>query len=234
MATALLLTWIAGFVDAVGFLAFAHIYTANMSGNSVAIGIDLSKGQWPQFALRLWPVVMYVAGLLLGRALIEFGAVRGIQRIASIAFACEVLLLGFVSSGITSGLYAAIALLAGAMGIQNATLTKFSSLTLNTGFVTGTLVKFSEQVVAYGMVLFRTIRSGRPAADPLRHKSFRMSLFLGLSWLAYVAGAAAGAWGKILAGTIALVVPIMGLASLTIVDVLRPLAIQEEEQARTV
>ena len=35
------LTWIAGFVDAVGFLALVQIYTANMSGNSVAIGIRL-------------------------------------------------------------------------------------------------------------------------------------------------------------------------------------------------
>ncbi|MBV9760400.1 MAG: DUF1275 family protein [Acidobacteriaceae bacterium] len=38
-----IITWLAGYVDAVGFLSLSHIYTANMSGNSVAVGIQLAS-----------------------------------------------------------------------------------------------------------------------------------------------------------------------------------------------
>lgn len=234
LAAAVLLTWIAGFVDAVGFLAFARIYTANMSGNSVAVGIFLSARQWPQFMLRLWPIVIYVVGLVLGRGLIEIGAARKQRRIASVAFGCEVVLLGIVASGIEDAQYVGIALLAAAMGIQNAALTKFSSLDLHTGFVTGTLVKFSEQFVGYVTGLVRLLGRGESIADSFRHESFRMSLFLGLTWTAYVVGAAAGGWGKAAIETRAVVVPIIGLALLILLDVFRPLGVQEEQQQQRI
>lgn len=60
LSVALALTWIAGVVDAIGFLSFAQIYTANMSGNSVAFGIALAEQNWPKAFLRFWPVLLYV------------------------------------------------------------------------------------------------------------------------------------------------------------------------------
>ncbi|MGE3809415.1 MAG: DUF1275 family protein, partial [Gemmataceae bacterium] len=35
----LLLTWSAGIVDGVGFLILFHMFTAHMSGNSIAMGV---------------------------------------------------------------------------------------------------------------------------------------------------------------------------------------------------
>jgi uncharacterized membrane protein YoaK (UPF0700 family) len=232
---ALFLTWIAGFVDAVGFLAFANIYTANMSGNSVAIGITAAERDWPRFALRLWPVAIYFAGLLCGRTLIEIGARERIRRIASVGFTIEIgLLLACIFVAHVRWLYPGIGLLALAMGIQNATLTHFSSLTLNTGFVTGTMVKCAEQFVGYGTWLFDELRKGqaigRTLARSPEQPAFRIGVFLAFAWIMYVIGALVGAFGKAIAGGTSLLVPIAGLLIMSGVDLFRPLAIREEQQ----
>ncbi len=235
------LTWIAGFVDAVGFLTFASIYTANMSGNSVALGISLAQHRWPMVLFRFWPILFYIFGLVFGRTLIEVGARQRTRHIACVAFGCEVLLLGIVSFFDPNARYEsmgwqrlAIALLATAMGIQNSTLTRFSSLTLHTGFVTGTLVEFAEQFVAYGTFLWDTLRNGTPFVEAFAtsadQKSFRLALVLALTWMAYVFGAALGAVGKRITQSQALVVPVIGLVLLIAIDLYQPLAIQEERQ----
>lgn len=238
---AAILTWVAGFVDAVGFLAFAHIYTANMSGNSVAAGIGLGQNNWPMFILRLWPVFTYLLGLIFGRSLIEVGARLRVSRIASAAFACEVIALTAVDlDGKGSGNaphteWASIALLAWAMGMQNAALTRFSSLTLHTGFVTGTLLKFAEQLVKYGSWIWdesfanRTpiIRALRLSA---RQESFRLSCLLMSIWIGYVLGAAVGAWGRSFAGTRGLAVPILCLLLLIGIDLRTPLGEKDERK----
>ncbi len=236
------LTWIAGLVDAVGFLTFSRIYTANMSGNSVALGIGLDHRKWPDIALRFWPILLYVFGLIIGRMAIEIGARRRMRRIASIAFGFEVLLLVFaILSGKVAGavphaqwVYVGIALLATAMGIQNAALTHFSSLTLHSGFVTGTLLKFAEELVRYGTWVWDNLKQqgtfSRALAKSACQPSFRLSLFLAVTWLAYVIGAITGAWGTSVLRLNTLVIAIAGLVLLIAVDVFSPLAIQEEKE----
>jgi uncharacterized membrane protein YoaK (UPF0700 family) len=219
-AVAILLTWIAGFVDAAGYLTFARIYTANMSGNSIALGIAVSDHNWPMAVFRFWPILLYVCGLIFGRSLIEIGVNRRMQRVASAAFACEVFLLVVVMWVPQSWQYLPIALLAMSMGIQNSALTQFSSLTLHSGFVTGTLLKFSEELVAF-------LATCWPSSRPVDKKPLRLSLFLALTWLAYVLGAVAGAWGKSMFQARALLAPIAGLVLLITLDIYRPMGIQE-------
>lgn len=241
-AVAVFLTWIAGFVDAVGYLTFARVYTANMSGNSVALGIALGSHQWMSSFFRLWPILLYVIGLFLGRLLVAIGVERGTRRVACVGFGCEVALLGVASllSGPPYNLswqYLPVALLAAAMGIQSAILTQFSSLTLYTGFVTGTLLKMSEQLVAYGTSLVHLLKRGESFSRAMLlsfdQDSFRLGLFLAFTWTTYVVGAAIGAWQRSLFDSRALLVPVLGLMVLILVDLRRPLAVQEEnEQSR--
>jgi uncharacterized membrane protein YoaK (UPF0700 family) len=65
-----LLAVVAGFVDAVGFITLGHIYTANMSGNSVGVGIELGSRHWPETLRTMWPVLAYVIGRLFCRLLV--------------------------------------------------------------------------------------------------------------------------------------------------------------------
>jgi len=228
------LTWIAGFVDAVGYISLRKIYTANMSGNSVAVGIEWASRNWPELAWRLWPVVTYVAGLLFCRILLEIGARERIRSIASITLAFEIALLLPVVLAHLPAASLAVGLLAVAMGIQNGTLTHFSSLTLHTGFVTGTLVKFAEEFTKYLTWAFDRIRRPREplrnfAAQSLKQQPLKIALFLAFIWFAYVIGAVCGALGDYAAKLNALVVPVAGLAGLVLIDLRWPLAIREEQ-----
>jgi uncharacterized membrane protein YoaK (UPF0700 family) len=238
----ILLTWIAGFVDAVGFIALGRVYTANMSGNSIAVGIHMFRHDWAEALMRFWPVLTYVGGLLFCRLLLEISARRRFRRVATATLSLEIFLLAWVCFGnptspvatAPAALY--IGLLAVAMGIQNGTLTHFNFVTVHTGFVTGTLVKMVEELVRYIAWLWDATDGGRrrilrELRSSSRQKSFERTVLLAVIWVAYVAGALSDAFGNSLSGVRALIIPISSLALVICLDLRRPLA-ECEEQAQ--
>ena len=46
---AIALTWIAGFVDIVGYVVLYRVFVANMTGNTIALGRGLAEGDWGLF-----------------------------------------------------------------------------------------------------------------------------------------------------------------------------------------
>jgi uncharacterized membrane protein YoaK (UPF0700 family) len=235
-----LLTWIAGFVDAIGFIALGHVYTANMSGNSIAVGIQTFDRDWPEAAIRLWPVVAYVAGLLVCRVLLELGARRRIRRIATVTLALEIVLLVLVCfatpqpAAVTLPAAVSIGILAVAMGIQNGTLTHFSFVTVHTGFVTGTLVKMAEELARFIAWLWQVTNAGglrwRGLLRASLHEgSFKRSVLLAVLWIAYVLGALSGAFANSFASLRSLVVPVLSLLWVIVLDLRTPLAVKEEQ-----
>lgn len=232
------ITWLAGFVDAIGFISLTHIYTANMSGNSVALGIQLASQNWPEVIRRFWPVATYVMGLVFCRILIEFAARERIRSIASLAWIAEIacltpVCLSPIDPRAQSSLwFIFVALLALAMGIQNATLTHFSGVTLNTGFVTGSLVKFGEQLTGYLTSVHDLAREpGGSASKALfrsfHEKPFRLMLGLSAIWPSYVAGAVCGALGDYNWRLRSLLIAIACLSVLIAIDLRTPLALPE-------
>jgi uncharacterized membrane protein YoaK (UPF0700 family) len=237
------LTWIAGFVDAVGFLALVQIYTANMSGNSVAIGVRLWEQDWMEAARRICPVVVYVIGLFMGRILLEIAGRARIRSIAAGAFGLEILILlpaSFAhslshSQSASAEDFALIGLLSLAMGLQNATLTHFSSLTLHTGFVTGTLVKMVEQFTKYITWLYDEVIQPRFAfvdllSRSIHQKNFRTGALLAAVWTAYVLGAFCGAAGHSWLNLKSLYIAMGGLLMLALIDLQTPLAMSDEQE----
>jgi len=213
-----LLTWIAGYVDAVGWLTYQHTYTANMSGNSVAIGIEAAAGNWGETLLRAWPVAVYVIGLVGCRIVIEMAARARKAKIAWLLFLAEIALLAAAMAA-APGLFTGIALLALAMGIQSAALTRFGGLTVHSGFVTGTLVRFSEQLSKYLFGLHDD-----------RERSFKNVVWMMALWIAYVAGTVLGALADRRWALPALLVPSLALAGLAACDLRTPLAVDEEKE----
>lgn len=235
-----ILTWTAGFVDAVGFLRVGHIYTANMSGNSVALGIGVAQLQAYEASRRFWPILVYVAGIFACRLLIEIGARNSFTRIASVAFGMEIALLlpasvpAFQTS--TGGLlpFELVALLALAMGVQNGALTHFSSLTLHTGFVTGTLVTMAEQLMRFLTWVYDQIRSGATGRAGIWRQAWRQitlkrGVFLGLVWCMYVFGAMMGAVAQARWSLRSLLIAMAILSGMIALDLYKPLAIKEEQ-----
>jgi uncharacterized membrane protein YoaK (UPF0700 family) len=240
VAMALLLTFVAGFVDIVGYIAVYHLFTANMTGTTVHLGQDLVSGQQVAAIIAFSILAAFVIGSIGGRALIEVGARFRMRSIASIALAVELgLVLAFeavfkMSSGMAKSptdTCVLLILLATAMGIQTATLTKVGPLTVHTTFVTGMLNKLAQLV---SHALFRSydlIRADKQAEQRLRkwrRQHAQEAMFVFSIWFMYFVAALAGALCYSRWSIRVMYLPIVLLGIAIIVDQFQPLSLQEE------
>src|SRR2546430_4923792 len=95
-AVALLLTFAAGFVDVVGYLRLYHVFTANMTGDTVHLAYHVAQLRWNDAKLPALVLAFFVTGSVLGRVAIEVGARNGVRSIASVTLVCEAALVGSV------------------------------------------------------------------------------------------------------------------------------------------
>lgn len=236
---AIALTFVAGFVDAVGYLSLRHILNANMSGNTIAIGYNTIQGH-PDVALeRGFAVLMFVVGLFIAAFIHEFGHRHDVRSVSVIPFALEIgLLLAYISLGQPvlrgeevvplheSTIYWLLALSTLAMGIQNATLTRAEALSVRTTHVTGTISKFAEATSRYLFWFYDRLRAGRSLRFTLRasrlQRDFIDSQLTALLWIAFLAGGFAGAYLKYRIELFALLAPVAVLIVVIAVDMMRP------------
>src|SRR5579884_761888 len=92
-AVALLLTFVAGIVDILGYLGIYHIFTAHLTGTTVHLGQDLMQRNWPAAAMAASVVAGFFCGSVAGRAAIEAGARVHFSRVASLNLVVEAVLL---------------------------------------------------------------------------------------------------------------------------------------------
>lgn len=236
-ATALWLTFIAGFVDIVGALTVYDIFSAHMTGTTVRLAQHLQQRDWMAAAIAGTVLGAFVAGSLVGRILIEAAARARLRSIAAVTLGTEAALLACVAlgaprlapdrRGVVLGL---LAMLGGAMGLQTATLTRIGPLTVHTTFVTGMLNKLAQLVSHW---LFRTydLWRGRERAPELaaaREKAARQARFIFSIWLLYLAGAALGTFASGHLSSHAFWIPFFMLLIALAVDLNSPLSIEEE------
>jgi uncharacterized membrane protein YoaK (UPF0700 family) len=240
VAMALLLTFVAGFVDIVGYIAVYHLFTANMTGTTVHLGHDLVIGQHVAAIIALSILGAFVLGSVGGRALIEVGARCHVRSIASIAIAVELaLVLGFIA--VFNNLSAAeksptdicvlLIFLATAMGIQTATLTRIGPLTVHTTFVTGMLNKLSQLISHAIFRSFDLIRADEQSETRLRvmrKQHTQEAIFVFFIWFTYFIAAVAGAIFYSSRGVRVMYLPCTLLGIAMIVDQFQPLSLQEE------
>jgi len=196
IALAITLTAVAGYVDAVGYLVLAHVFTANMSGNTVAVGQAMVTGDWSLFVRRGSVIPLFVVGALISRITIDAARRRSIRSVEAFLFLGEAALLAaFWIAGSAGAPFVVLIGLAGlAMGMQNATITKFGALNVRTTHVTGTVSEFAEKFAE--VILGRDGSNGRQAIE------------LASLWLAYAIFAAFGVAAQMRWGLASLSVPI--------------------------
>jgi uncharacterized membrane protein YoaK (UPF0700 family) len=233
-AVALLLTFSAGYVDVVGYLALYQVFTANMTGNTVHFAINLLHSRWQDAMLAGSMIPIFVTGSIVGRAIIEVGARNRIRRTASLTLLIEALLIGFASLAppharvpdIEIGCLAALAF---AMGIQTAALTRIGPLTIHTTFVTGMLNKLA-QLISHSVFLAYDRLHGEKRVIDAQKKVRRQAFFIFSIWLTYFVGAIAGTKTEGVLGLRALLIPIVLLAIAILADQVSPLSIREEKE----
>ncbi|HUJ38977.1 MAG TPA: YoaK family protein [Candidatus Acidoferrales bacterium] len=162
----LLLAWAAGGVDAIGYFGLNHVFTANMTGNTVLLGLSLGEGRSLAAISNLIALVGFAAGVALGALIVESGGRPGTwdRRVTAALFLEAVMLAAFtvlwhLSPGRrlpgSAVLYILIAFSALAMGIQSAAVRRLNLPGVATTYVTGTITSLFSGLTAL-------VRSPRP------------------------------------------------------------------------
>ncbi len=240
-------TWVAGFVDVTGFLLLSHVLTANMSGNTIHVAVGTATLAWADVVRGGLALVMYIAGLMVSAIVHEAGIRHEVIRTSAIVLGAESILLmifellhaGVFQIGSAAlAPYAAVTVLSFAMGLQNATITRVGALSVKTTHITGTLTEFAAGLSQFLFWLHDRLQTGYRRRVPrvyrtaVHQKSLRQALLLGALWIAFFAGAVAGAEATPRWGRWALAPAILVLLSLTATDLVRPIAASDEHAAQ--
>jgi uncharacterized membrane protein YoaK (UPF0700 family) len=165
----LVLTWAASGVDAISYLGLGHVFTANMTGNAVLLGLAIGQGQGLAALRSIVALAGFVLGAALGAIIVEIGPQHTDwpEAVTRAVLAEGVILGAFTLTwhlGVRSGaiLYALITLSAVAMGIQSAAIRHLKVPGIATTYITGTL---TSMVAEFTTWLYR-LRISPLATDP--------------------------------------------------------------------
>jgi uncharacterized membrane protein YoaK (UPF0700 family) len=142
----ILLTLVTGIVDAVAYLGLGHVFVANMTGNVVFLGFAAAgAGGLSVYGSLLAIACFLPGGAAAARLTARFGddrlrRLRAATAIQAVLFAPAVVVAAVAGDTIGSASrYALIALLARAMGVQNAVARRLAVADLTTTVLTLTL-----------------------------------------------------------------------------------------------
>lgn len=145
-ALLIVLTMVTGLVDAVSYLRLGHVFVANMTGNVVFLGFAVAGARDFSIPASLIAIAAFMGGALAGGRLASSrGQHRG--RFLAIVVLVKIVLVGAALVVAAAALdlendfvrYALIALLALAMGLQNAAARRLAVPDLTTTVLTLTL-----------------------------------------------------------------------------------------------
>jgi len=130
---ALLMSGLAGMVDAIGLIRLKHLFVSFMSGNTTQFAIAVGRGQFDEAGRILTLIVLFVVGAAGGQLLAH---ITGSRHLTAILAAVAVLLT-FAAVFDTAPLPMVLA-----MGALNAAMHRAGNVKVSLTFITGTLVRF--------------------------------------------------------------------------------------------
>jgi uncharacterized membrane protein YoaK (UPF0700 family) len=194
----LLLTWAAGTVDAIGYLGLGHVFTANMTGNAVLLGLAFGQGQFPAAFRALFALGGFIFGVAVGAILAHRAGTDIDQRRA---FVGPVIVEGLVLAVFAvllhlpmiprsqNTLYVLIGLSATAMGVQSAAVRRLNLPGIATTVLTGTIISLVAGLVRLLHITYVSSPTEEPPANaPGRSRHLRLQAGV---FIVYVAAAIA-------------------------------------------
>ena len=205
------LAFLAGYVDALGFVALAGLFTAHVTGNFILIGASLANADHPSVLLKLLAFPAFICGVALARVLTVAAERRQAAALRPALLIELILLLGFMGAGMaaeplssTAGPLAVTAGLlgAGAMGVHSGASRMLLGHLAPTSMMTGNVTQIVIDVVDL-------LRGAHDPGQGARFAKFVWPL------LAFAAGCIAAAFGFRAFGFAALALPSLILLGLT-------------------
>jgi uncharacterized membrane protein YoaK (UPF0700 family) len=157
-AMVLVLTWAASGVDAISYLGMGHVFVANMTGNTVLLGLSLGQGHGIAALRATVALIGFTLGVAIGAVIVERSPRRSDWPPAvTWAIAVEWVILAFFTltwhwPGATPTgptLFILIVLSAVAMGIQSAAIRHLKVPGIATTYITGTLTSMVAGFVVW-------------------------------------------------------------------------------------
>lgn len=180
----LALAFAAGYLDALSYLGLGHVFTANMTGNTVLLGIALAEFDGGAIARSSFALAGFLAGAAIGAWIVERDhSVSRWPRAVTLALMLESLILLAFAAGwyLTHDTLASatttavlIVLSALAMGVQSAAVIRLEITGIATTYLTGTLTNLVARLMG---------RSRR------KKKPIRSSVLLAAVLIVYIGGA---------------------------------------------
>jgi uncharacterized membrane protein YoaK (UPF0700 family) len=203
------LSFVAGFVDALGFVALFGLFTAHVTGNFIMIGVQLAQSS-PGIIAKLLAIPVFILVIAGVRVLGEMAQKSGYQQSTLFLLLQIGLLLGFMALGFAwppehaDGWREIVLGLTGvaAMSVQNAHSRLVLPPHLPTTVMTGTVTQ----------LVIDTVDRLRGTVDPRASKERLLEMAPAL--LFFAGGAVTGAFGYVLLGFGALTMPILILGLL--------------------
>jgi len=145
LGTGLVLTALAGYVDALGFVRLGGLYLSFMSGNTTQMAVSFGETQGQKAILPLLLIAAFLAGAVAASVLTLLGPSRWATPLV-LAFEALLILAALVLGIATPEPGWASPALALAMGAQNAVLANVKGFRAGTTFVTGALFGFGHKI----------------------------------------------------------------------------------------
>jgi uncharacterized membrane protein YoaK (UPF0700 family) len=144
LGVGLVLTAVAGFVDALGYIQLGGFFASFMSGASISLGVSASGAEWE--AMYHAAVLIAIFVIAAATASVISGIMRpwGIPSALLLEAACLSGATLMIESGWPS--FDSVIPVVAAMGIQNTALRPIGGVRLGVTFMTGTLVSLSQAV----------------------------------------------------------------------------------------
>ncbi|MBA8903149.1 YoaK family protein [Phyllobacterium sp. P30BS-XVII] len=199
---ACILTFVAGAVNAGGFLA-VNQYTSHMSGIVSSMADNLALGRCNLFLAGFGAFTSFVGGAASSSILVNWGKRQSLNSAYAVPLIVEALLLlcfGLIGNNLEQRQWlfipATVMLLCFIMGLQNAVITKLSNARIRTTHVTGMV---TDMGIELGKLLYWNISTGDVKVNPVRADRVKLQVHASLI-LMFFCGGVCGAIGFKYAG----------------------------------
>lgn len=142
----LLLSFAAGSADAAGYMGLGRVFTSNMTGNLVLLGIDLGQNRMGEAAHSLYVLAVFLAGVAVGTWMVRrmdrkdvSGILLRITSLEAVLLLVFAVLWALRHATTPDKSYGLVSFLAMAMGLQSAAFHRLKIPGVATTAITSTM-----------------------------------------------------------------------------------------------